>query len=296
MKIAIVGVGGVGGYLGAKLIQNGLADVKLFARGEHLKSIQENGLKVIDNNIEFTVISDLSKPDKNEIFDVVFIATKSYDFKSSCKEIVEFIDDDTIILPLANGVNHKLEIREYLKRGIICDACVYIISHIKTYGVIYKKSELFYLVFGSEENTKKMQELSTLLNESGLKNKLSDNATYECWKKYLFISSFATMTSYFEKGMYEVYQDHEDVVKEVLYEIKSVANALDIPICEQDLQKVIKQVKNIPPNSKTSMQLDFEAGKKTELESLCGYIVQEAKTHNINAVWMSKMYKYLMKK
>ncbi len=46
MKIAVVGAGGVGGYFGGKIASSGY-DVTFVARGEHLKAIRENGLKVI---------------------------------------------------------------------------------------------------------------------------------------------------------------------------------------------------------------------------------------------------------
>jgi 2-dehydropantoate 2-reductase len=293
LKIAVVGGGGVGGYLAAKLTQHKKADVKLLARGKHLEMIRKEGLKVLDAEEEFTIYPDTAPPEKEEVFDVVFLTVKSYDFQSACALVSNHIDAETLIIPLANGVGHREVIAEYLRTGIICEGCVYIISHIERPGVIRKKSPLFYLVFGAEEIVPKMEMLAEVLQESELKAKLSKDAAYDCWKKYLFIATFATLTAYHKEPMDVVFAKYRDEVDQLLTEIKSVANAKGIPIGENDTAKVIKQAENLPKGSKTSMQLDFEAEKRTELESLSGYIVHEAERAGLEVPLMQKCYEKL---
>jgi len=290
LHIAIVGAGGVGGYLAAKLAQRDLADLKLFARGAHLEAIRKEGLEVEENGETFTVHPDTSAPESGEEFDVVFLCVKSYDFGSACESVREHIGKETLVIPLSNGVGHREEIARYLHEGIICDGCVYVISHVKSAGKIVKKGANFYLIFGAERITPKMRQLSEVLTQSGLKNKLSEDAAYDCWKKYLFIATFASLTSYRKKPMDQVFKEHEEEVHELLAEIKKVANALGVPISDKDVAKVIQQAQNLPPHSKTSMQLDFEAGKKTELESLSGYIVKEGEKAGVDTPLMRRIY------
>ena len=293
LKIAVVGAGGVGGYLAAKLMQKDLADVKLFARGRHLETIEANGLEVEESGECFTVHPDTSVPKNGEIFDVVFLCVKSYDFKSACESVREHTNSETLIVPISNGVGHGEEITRYLHEGIVCDGCVYVISHVSAPGKIVKKGANFYLIFGAEVITEKMRRLAEVLNESGLKTKLSAQAKYDCWKKYLFIATFASLTSYHKKPMDQVWKEHEAEVHELLSEIRKVANALGVPVSDEDIAKVLKQAQNLPEGSKTSMQLDFEAGKKTELESLSGYIVREGEKAGVETPLMRKIYDLL---
>lgn len=293
LQIGIVGAGGVGGYIAAKLMLGGLCDVTLFARGKHAEAIEENGLTVDDAGKLFTVTPTLTPPEQGTAFDVVLLATKAYDFVSACEEVKPFIDDETIVIPLANGVDHKRELSHYLDHGILCDGCLYITSHIQSPGEIVKKSPLFYMLFGSESQSSKLQALLQLLTQSGLKSKLSETVAYDCWKKYLFIASFATMTAYYKVPMDEIAASHKEELVKVLAEIESVALSLGIPITEEDKAKVIMQGENVPKGSKTSMQLDFEAGKKTELETLSGYIVKRACEKNIAVPLMQQMYEAL---
>jgi 2-dehydropantoate 2-reductase len=233
---------------------------------------------------------------EGERFDVVFLAVKSYDFEAACAQIAPYVDAQTVVVPLANGVDHRARIETQLERGVVCEGCVYIISHIEAPGVIRKKSPLFYMVFGREEITPKMEALAELLNESGLKTKLTPAARVECWKKYLFIATFATLTACHRLPMDAVYREHPDEVDAVLDEVIAVANALGVPLGEAEKAKVIKQAQNLPEGAKTSMQLDFEAGKRTELESLTGYVVHAAHTHGLGVPVMQRCYEALLEK
>jgi 2-dehydropantoate 2-reductase len=294
MKIAIVGVGGVGGYIGAILTKFN-HDVTLIARGNHFDTIEKNGLKVSDNGKEFTINPKLTHSDNKEelskqTFDVVFLTTKSYDFQSACESIKNSITSSTIIIPLSNGVEHKTELANYLDKGILAEGCIYIVSHIKEAGFIVKKAPKFYLVFGSDTQNEKFEQLATILNESGLKSKYSQKIQYDCWKKYLFISSFASLTSYFKKPMGYVVNEQRQLLEEVVNEVKSVANAQDIPINDEDVEQTITQATNIPYDSKTSMQLDYESNHKTEVDSLSGYIVKKGKELGVATPKMEMIY------
>ena len=302
LKIGIIGLGGVGGYIGAKLIQKNLCDVTLFGRGKHLETIKESGLKIIDMKEEFVVkpkkLIDTQNDDTQEVFDIIFIATKSYSFKDISLILDKHSDKKTLIIPLSNGVNHKVELKTYIKNGIVLDGCVYVLSNIMKPGVIEKKALTFYLVFGDAQNRfqQTLQTLSDTLNRSGLKSKLSQKIEFDCWTKYLLISSFATLTSYFEEPMGYVVKKKMNLLRETLEEIKSVANALHVSIGEKETDKTVKQVQNVPYDSKTSMQIDFENKNKTELESLTGYIVKEAQKLGIEVKNMKMMYEELSKR
>ena len=290
MQIAVVGGGGVGGYVAAKLIRAGAAEVTLFARGAHLAAIEASGLQVIDHDETFTVHPDTRPPQPGTRFDAVFLAVKSYDLASACRMVAPFVGEETVVVPLSNGVDHAAEIAACLQRGIVCEGCVHVISHIASPGVIEKRSPLFYLIFGAERIDARMRRLEQLLNASGLKSKCREDARYACWKKYLFIATFAMLTAYHAMPMDRVWREHRDEAEALLAEIRSVANGLGVPIDEADIAQVRKQAENLPPDAKTSMQRDFEAGRRTELETLGGYIVRKGAALGIEVPLMRKLY------
>jgi 2-dehydropantoate 2-reductase len=87
-----------------------------------------------------------------------------------------------------------------------------------------------------------------------------------------------------------IVNEQRELLKQIVNEVRSIANAQNIPLSDEDVEKTITQATNIPYNSKTSMQLDYEANHKTELDSLCGYIVKKGKEVGIDTPKMEMIY------
>lgn len=292
LKIAIVGAGGVGGYIGAKLIHN-FYDVTLIARGKQYEAVKKNGLKVIDYKDQFTVHPDIVQSVEDEIFDIIFIAVKDYDLQSACRSIENCIDEKTLIIPLLNGVEHKHTVAEYLDKGIFCDGTIYLISNIKEYGVIHRSSYTFYLLYGSDQKDERLLVLREILNQCGLRTHYSNYIDFECWKKYIYVCATSTLTSYFKEPVGYILKEQTELFIEVLIEIKRVADEKGAGLQNKEIEKCMKQADHSPYDTKTAMQIDFEKGSKTELESLCGYIVKEACKLNIEVPHMTGIYEEL---
>ena len=104
MKIVIAGAGAIGGYIGARLAKDG-ADVVLFARGPHLKAMQERGLKVFSPDGDFEVKPQVSG-DLATIgqADVVFLGVKAHSLPSLAPQLRPLFGADTIVVSTQNGI------------------------------------------------------------------------------------------------------------------------------------------------------------------------------------------------
>ncbi len=296
MNIGIIGCGGVGGYIGAKIIQSYSAHVDMTARGEHLKSIKKNGLHIIDEDETFKIPETyINKTLNQDIkYDIVIFCTKTYDLENACKENLKFIDQNTLLLSLNNGVDNDLIIKEKFPNNSVAKGCIYILSNITKPGVIKKYGGVFNLFFGiTEKKPDILEKFQAVLKKSSLKHRLSDNIDYEIWRKFLLISAFASLTSYYDITIGEIGAKHKNELSAILDEIILLANKKNIPLGEKEKENVIKRVNTIPYESTTSMLLDFRAKKKTELEALCGYVVKEAEKVGLKVPVMSKIYEKL---
>ena len=111
-NITISGLGGVGGYYGAMLVeaarQEGLGrTISFVARGPHLEAIRSRGLHVHTPARDFTVHPDFIAEDPKELpaTDLLILATKSYDLGANIEQLRPIITPKTIILPLLNGAD-----------------------------------------------------------------------------------------------------------------------------------------------------------------------------------------------
>ncbi|MCX6075317.1 MAG: 2-dehydropantoate 2-reductase [Campylobacterales bacterium] len=304
MRIAVVGLGGVGGYIAAHLAKTS-HEVIGFARGEHLRKIQNDGITIIEDDtswhpegtssLTLTAHVKLKAQELKEAegyFDIVLFCVKSYDLKSSYEAISSHVDEETIILSLANGVEHGDELR-VLSECKVLDACVYILSHVQEAGVIRKKGKVFALIFGGLQEESKI--LKAVCDEASLRAKVEEDSKTAIWKKYIFISAFATATAFYDNTIGYVYEHHYEEVKTLLQEIAEVAHAKGVNIYDE-VEKSLEIAKNLPYDSSTSMHLDFQNRRRDELKTLSGYIVKEAKREFVEVPFMQKMYGELLKR
>ncbi len=294
MNIGIIGCGGVGGYIGAKIIKSTDNRVDMSARGAHLKAIKENDLTIIDEDATFKV--DKSHVNKtlslDTHYDIILFCTKTYDLRSACDENREFIDEDTILLSLNNGVDNDLVLKNEFPSNPVAKGCIYILSNIIKPSVIKKYGGVFNIFMGMDEN-EKLEEFSNVLKRSDLRHEISDDIDFQIWRKYLLISAFASLTTYYDTSMGDIVKNHKKELETLLDEIILIANAKGIKLTEKEKQSVIQRARKIPFESTTSMLLDFRAGKKMELEALSGYIVKEAGKLGIKTPLMQKIYEKL---
>ncbi|MGB6020029.1 MAG: 2-dehydropantoate 2-reductase [Sulfurimonadaceae bacterium] len=295
MRIAVAGIGGVGGYIGAHLSK--LDDEVVFvARGRHANAIKADGLKICEDDSSFVARPDevVSAEELEGKIDLLLLCVKSYDIETVLADLSNNITPSTIIVPFANGVEHKEKIDSLVNAKVLHGA-VYILAHKETDGVIVKKGKVFASLFGAEAYAKETALVSSLFEKAGLRHKTPDNIEEAIWKKYLFISAFAALTSYFDTSMRKVYELHKNWAETLLKEIADVAEAKGIHI-QDEVEKALKTASTLPEDASSSMHLDFQNGFRTELETLCGYVVREGQKVRLPTPMMAKIYGVLKEK
>ncbi|MBN2816366.1 MAG: ketopantoate reductase family protein [Campylobacterales bacterium] len=272
MRVAIVGLGGVGGYIAANFVRAGI-DVVGFARGTHLEAIRTHGLEIVED--EFCWSAKIDAREEGELdgyfegaFDVVIFCVKSYDLADAYKNIASHVDDKTVLLSFSNGVDNGDTLRRLSKCRVL-DGCVYILSHIEEAGKIRKKGKVFAAIFGGENEAKDI--FVALFEKAQLRYKTPEDIQTALWKKYLFISAFATLTSYYDKSIAWVYENHFNEAQELLNEIQVYASKRGIDIADE-VEKALQTASKLPADASTSMHLDFKKNKPVELDSLTGYV------------------------
>src|SRR5690348_11650546 len=105
MRIVIFGTGGVGGYFGGRLAQAG-EDVTFIARGEHLRAIKSNGLRVDSSSGDFVVYPAQATDNVAEVgeTDLVVLGVKAWQVPDAARAIQPVVGPNTTVVPLQNGV------------------------------------------------------------------------------------------------------------------------------------------------------------------------------------------------
>ncbi|QIL39593.1 2-dehydropantoate 2-reductase [Pedobacter sp. HDW13] len=298
VKIVIVGIGGVGGYFGGLLAKKyagkGAVEIVFVARGEHLSAIKANGLKVIRGNEAFIASPDLATDhfDETGIADYIIICTKSYGLNQTLDSLKPCIGPQTVLLPLLNGVDAYDIINRRFPENTVLKGCAFIISRLKSAGVIENSGAIQKISFGLDGPlTSEVLLLNDICRDAGIEVNCTDKISTAVWEKFIFISPTATVTSFYNKTIGEVLLHHSHEVKLLIAEIKSLALVKGISLGDDIMERTFNTMKSMKYEATSSMHRDYLGQKpETEVESLTGYIVHEAAKYGLETPIYTHFY------
>jgi 2-dehydropantoate 2-reductase len=304
VKIVVVGIGGVGGYFGGLLAKryenNNEIEICFLARGEHLRKIMENGLKVIhgENEIIARPAMATDKTDEIGIADYILVCTKSYDLDATIEQLKPCINKNTVLLPLLNGVESVERIKKLLPETTVWEGTVYIVSQLKEPGVIENSGNTQKLSFGLDNTSNaRLSFLKKIFQDAGIETVLSDKISTLVWEKFIFISAVGTATSYFNCSIGKILEENEENLHQLISEVTALAHANKIPVDPEIASITMNKLKMLSYNTTSSMHRDFKNRKpKTEVETLTGYVVLAGQRLGIETPAFVNAYNYLIAK
>jgi len=295
VRIAIVGAGAIGGYIGARLARAG-GDAVLFARGPHLQAMQQRGLRVVSPDGDFEVkveatgdLHALGRPD------VIVLGVKAHSLASLAPQLRPLFGPDTIVVSTQNGIpwwyfqNYPGELDGlHLERvdpgGTIGKAIdpervvgslAYFSTDIVAPGVIHHtEGNRLSLGEPSGARTDRTRLLAETLIAAGLRCPVTTRFRHEIWVKLLGNVAFNPISA-LTGGTLEELVRHADtaaVIRAIMAETEAVAAKLgiELPISIDQRMAGAEKV----GAHKTSMLQDLEAGRPLELEPIVGAVVE----------------------
>jgi 2-dehydropantoate 2-reductase len=297
VKIAVLGAGAIGAYVGAALHRGG-ADVHLVARGEHLRAIRADGVRVNSPRGDF-VARPHATDDPAEIgaVDFVFLGLKAHSYPSSGSLIGPLLGDRTAVVAGQNGIPwwyfHKLagpyEGRQIEavdpggatskvlspERAIGC--VVYPATVIEAPGVIrHLEGTRFSIGEPGGEVSERCTALSEAMIAGGLKCPVEPNLRDDIWIKLMGNVAFNPISALTRATMVEICQHPPArrlvtlLMEETLDIAARVGSTPDISI-----EKRLRGAEGVG-HHKTSMLQDLEAGKQLELDAIVTAVVEMA--------------------
>ena len=299
-KIVIAGIGGVGGYFGgllAKAYQDSdVAEIYFLARGKHLATIKSEGLKVLDNQKEFIAFPKLASNKAQEfgVVDYILFCTKTYSLEAIAQHLSPCIGNQTVLVPLQNGVDSRETLLKTFPGNLVTHGCVYLISRREKPGVVVKKGQVGSFFFGlPETQDARLSALQQILLHAEIKSALSEDVERIIWEKFIFLSSIATATTYFDATIQEILTDREkrQALEALVHEVTDLAKSKGVAIGEDQIERVMDTLTPLPAGATSSMHSDFKSqNEQTELESLTGYVVSEGIIYDVSVSTFATMY------
>ena len=278
MKFVIMGAGGVGGFYGARLARGG-HDVTFIARGEHLKAIRQNGLRIESPQVgDFEIsVNATDNPAEAGIADVIWMTVKDYGLEAASESIRPIMGENTVVIPLLNGVTAAERIGQVVGMERVMGGAVYVFANIIAPGVI-RHGAADSLMFGELSGgiTPRGEALQAAMKAAEIETVLSDNMSYLLWQKFLGIGAVSSVCTTARSPIGPLRDDPETlkVFSGFMEEIIALSRAKGIGLKPEAKEMSLKMILGLPPEARPSMLLDLEQGKPMEVEAIQGAAVR----------------------
>ncbi|MGB9616131.1 MAG: 2-dehydropantoate 2-reductase [Desulfomonilaceae bacterium] len=295
MKIAVVGVGGVGGFFGWRLLEAG-EDVVFVTRGETCRVLKETGLTIetLDGDTVLRPVKAFEDPSEVGAVDAVLLAVKSWQVPEAAKTIRPMIGPQTFVLPLQNGVDSPFVVGAELGMEHVLGGLCYIVSfklgpgHIRHAGLEPR------ILLGELDRSpsKRTVQMRDALVAAGVRAEIPEDIQAAMWEKFLFIASLSGICAVTRApaGPIRSIPETRSMLIQTIEEIRSLARAKHITLKPDIVDSAMAVVDGLPEDATTSMQRDIMEGRPSELEALNGFVAKSGAERGIPVPLNSFLY------
>ena len=297
MKIAIIGAGAIGGYVGVKLALAG-EDLTFIVRGENLKAIRARGMKLVMHDGTEQVATQVKATndyDEAGTQDLVILALKAHQLEAVAPLLPKLLGPDTVIVTMQNGIPfwyfhqhggalagtpvHSVDPNGVIGRHIpaerVLGCVVYPAAELTEPGVVHHvEGDRFPLGELDGSSSPRVQRIAELFTRAGFKAPVLDNIRAEIWLKLWGNLTFNPISSLSHATLVDICQFPltRELAADMMREAQAVAGKLGIEF-RVTLDKRIAGAEKVGKH-KTSMLQDVEAGREPEIDALVGSVVE----------------------
>ena len=275
MRVAVLGAGAVGCYFGGMLARAGHA-VTLIGRALHVDVFRTSGLHFeglkFDEQIPVGASTSVAAVGGAEL---VLFCVKSTDTDEAASQMAPFLDPETLVMNLQNGVDNAERIQARIAQRVI-PAVVYGATemagagHLKHHG----RGDLVIGALG-DGSADVLARVKQCFEAAGVPVAISDNVTGELWAKLVANCAYNAVSaiSQLPYGVMIRGAGVREVMRDVTDEAVAVARASGVLMFPDILERVYGIAKAMPTQYSSTAQ-DLARGKTTEIDHLNGYVVR----------------------
>ena len=278
-RIAVVGAGAVGGYFGGMLARAG-AQVTFIGRPAFVDAVRENGLFLdtvqFREHVKVQATTDLTTARDAGI---ILFCVKTTDSTETASALGTVLSNDAVIVSMQNGVDNAEQIRAASGLEAL-PAAVYVAASVPAPGTV-KHVGRGDLVLGPQNEI--TQRLAAMFNRANVPCRISENLAGELWTKLVWNCALNALSALGKVTYGEILasSDAKQLLETTVYEVLAVAKASGIqPAGLEDPKAALAGAYKVAESmaaTRSSTAQDMMRNKKTEIDSLNGFIVRRGR-------------------
>jgi 2-dehydropantoate 2-reductase len=313
MKIAIIGCGAIGGYVGAKLALAG-EQVTFIVRGANLSALRERGVRLIMGDGSEHVARNVAATqdyDETGAHDMVILAVKAHQLAALASKVARLCGPHTVIVTMQNGIPYwyfhqhggplagtvldSVDPGGIISRSIpaerVVGCVVYPASELIAPGVVrHIEGERFPIGELDGSTSARVTMVSQCLTQAGFKAPVLADIRSEIWLKLWGNLAFNPISALSHATLVDICQNAATraLAAGMMSEAQDIAHKLGVSF-RVSLERRIAGAEKVGKH-KTSMLQDIEAGRAPELDALVGSVAElgrltQTPTPRIDAVY-----------
>jgi 2-dehydropantoate 2-reductase len=271
-RVAVVGAGAVGGYFGGMLARAG-APVMMIGRAAFVEAVKKNGLFLDAVQFKESVrVGASTELEDVRGAEIVLFCVKTTDNAATAKELAPLLSPGAMVVSMQNAEQIRAA------SGIAAlSAVVYVAASVPEPGRV-KHVGRGDLVVGPRDAQTEL--IAHLFERAGVGCRISDNIAGELWTKLTWNCALNAVSALgrAKYGQIAASPDARKVVETAVYEVLAVAQAAGVhPPGFEDPQVALAGAFKIATQmaeALSSTAQDMNRGKRTEIDSLNGYIAR----------------------
>jgi 2-dehydropantoate 2-reductase len=297
MKIAIVGCGAIGGYVGAKLALAG-EEVTFIVRGANLEAVRGRGVRLILGDGSEQLASNVMATQHCAAAgaqELVILAVKAHQLEAVASDVPHLFGPDTVVVPMQNGIpywyfhHHGGELAGSVVRSVdpggviarmipaerVVGCVVYPATELIAPGVVrHIEGDRFPVGEPDGASSERVRRVSQCFTRAGFKAPVLEDIRAEIWLKLWGNLTFNPISALTRSTLADICQfaATRELAAAMMTEAQTIAHKLGI-VFRVGLEKRIAGAERVG-HHKTSMLQDVEAGRPPELEALVGSVVE----------------------
>jgi 2-dehydropantoate 2-reductase len=297
MRIAVVGAGAIGGYLGARLSAAG-EQITFIARGANLAAIKAHGMRLIEEDAtqrEAVRAKAVENPAEAGPQDVILLTLKAHQVGALAPALRDLCHETTTIVTMQNGIPwwyfHKHggeyegkpvvsadpdgSIARNIDADRIVGSVVYPAANLIEPGVVQVvEGNRFSLGELDGTTTTRVQAIAAALIKAGFKAPITHDIRSEIWLKLWGNLSFNPISALTHATLEDIckFPLTRELAAQMMGEAQAIAGKLGVSF-KVSIDKRIAGAEKVGAH-KTSMLQDIEQGRPIELEAVVGAVVE----------------------
>ncbi|MCZ0982161.1 hypothetical protein O1L60_33590 [Streptomyces diastatochromogenes] len=222
-----------------------------------------------------------ASPGPHEPYDLVLLSVKSTGLDRAIEDLAPAVGPDTAVVPLLNGLAHIDALNARFGARAVLGGVAKVVTVLDDSGDIRRLAPLAHLAFGEQDGTvsARVERIRKVLEGAGIDAPVPADVLTAMWHKWVFITTFGTVTSLMRGTVGEVYDTPGGPAlgPAVLDEAAAVAAGAGHPVTEEERAATLAVVSASGSPMVPSLYRDLVAGRPTEVEHLFGDLTDRAR-------------------